>query len=151
MAMARPSRSHIIVKQTSTGCFLSFPYNQEIVSVVRNLPERRYDSKKKEWHIPVSAILPAQLKQSLNSIANVEFEKVEMTSKTVAFPVEFIDHLTRQRYSKSTIRNYSHHLGRYLSFIQNLDLKIGTSGFTPISEYATLDQSKNRRSTAYIY
>lgn len=103
--------------------FLSFPYNQKIVAVVRDLPERRYDAKKKEWHIPVSAISLAQLKQSLNSIAKVEFEKFETASKPVALPVEFIDHLTRRRYSKSTIRNYSHHLGRYLCFIQNLDLQ----------------------------
>lgn len=122
-AMVRLNQPHIIVKQTSTDYVLSFPYNQEIVSAVRKLPERSYDSKKKEWHIPISAISPAQLKQSLSSIAKVEFEKFEVASKPVELPVEFIDHLTRRRYSKSTIRNYSHHLGRYLCFIQSLDLQ----------------------------
>ena len=121
--MVKSGQPLIIVKQTSTDYVLSFPYNQKIVAVVRDLPERRYDAKKKEWHIPVSAISLAQLKQSLNSIAKVEFEKFETASKPVALPVEFIDHLTRRRYSKSTIRNYSHHLGRYLCFIQNLDLQ----------------------------
>ncbi|PKK88255.1 MAG: integrase [Candidatus Wallbacteria bacterium HGW-Wallbacteria-1] len=45
MAMIRPKQPHITVKQTSTDYVLSFPYNQDILSIVRNLPERRYDSK----------------------------------------------------------------------------------------------------------
>ncbi len=121
--MVKPNQPEIMVKQTSTNYVLSFSYNEEIVSVVRKLPERRYDSKKKEWQIPISAISLDKLKQILVSIANVELETVEIESKPVALPVEFINHLTRRRYSKSTIKNYSHHLVKFLCFIQNLDLQ----------------------------
>ena len=123
MAMVSSNQPHIIVKQTSTDYVLSFPYNQKILSVVRNLPQRKYDSKNKEWHIPLTAISLDQLKQNFISIANIELEKTAIASKPVVLPAEFIDHLIRRRYSKSTIRNYSHHLGRYLSFIQDIDLQ----------------------------
>jgi len=33
---------------------LSFPYNEEMVAAVKELAERRWDRKSKQWRIPVN-------------------------------------------------------------------------------------------------
>ena len=39
------------------SAFVSFPYNEEVVNLIRNMPSRYWDNKTKEWEIPLKKIV----------------------------------------------------------------------------------------------
>ena len=49
--------------------FLTFPYDEKVVNVVRSLPSRFWDKEKKEWEVPFD-----KLSQILTQLSDYEFE-----------------------------------------------------------------------------
>jgi integrase/recombinase XerD len=92
---------------------LSFGYEPKILELVRQLPNRRYHPEQKHWTIPQSEINLDALKETLKIVAEINFIE-HQTSHVMQV---FIEHLERRRYSPNTIRNYTHHLQRFLATI----------------------------------
>ena len=72
--------------------FISFPYSNDIVNVIRSMPSRYWDGTAKEWEVPFNKLNSILTQLSIYSIeVNADsvkmFEKKERT--TVAVPAEF--------------------------------------------------------------
>ena len=56
------------------SAYVSFPYNEEVVSIIRNMPSRYWDNNTKEWEIPLKKIItliPQLQKFDINLIGNL--------------------------------------------------------------------------------
>ena len=55
------------------SAFVSFPYDENIVSVIRNQPTRYWNKDKKEWEVPT--------KQLINIIAKLNDYNITLTGQ----------------------------------------------------------------------
>lgn len=56
------------------SAFISFPYNEEVLAVIKSLPSRYWDNKTKEWEIPLKkivTIIPQLTKFDIKIVGNL--------------------------------------------------------------------------------
>lgn len=99
---------------------IRFPYNADIVSAVKSIPNRKYHPEEKYWSIPCTPDAESLVKTKLESIGTVRIVSKE---KNIGFYDDLkkrsLQHLKRKRYSRHTIKNYLRHIELFLSYIGN--------------------------------
>jgi integrase/recombinase XerD len=111
---------------------LHFPYDREIIDLVRTIPGARWEPKEKCWHIATQAGGVEKLNHRFEG--RLLFDEDGKTiglydGRTVGkldlVPEEFIKTLVLKNYSENTIRTYRSMLGEFLNYYRKLDpLKI---------------------------
>jgi integrase/recombinase XerD len=119
---------------------LHFPYDREIIELVKTIPGARWYPQEKCWHVSILAGPVEKLNRKFGG--RLKFEEDVKTAglydgKTVGrhddrstrnsdrVPEEFLKTLVLKNYSRNTIRTYRSMLGEFLNYYQKLDpLKI---------------------------
>ena len=97
---------------------LYFDYNKAIVAAVRGLPERKYYPDKKVWHIPAKTGMRDLICNQLENVAKLVFTTNKPNEDIIN---KYLQHLNRKRYSRNTIKNYTHHLMEFLLYTDNAE------------------------------
>ncbi len=113
---------------------LSFPYDPEIIEMVREIPGRCWDPKKKIWHISTLAGRPDKLeryfkgKVKLVQMPDIEMSAAEQEKKKKDSPVpdEFIKTLVVRNYSENTIRTYKAMFAGFLVYYKEINPEVIT-------------------------
>jgi len=106
---------------------LLFKYDENIITLVKQIEGRRWSASNKFWHIPYQKNYLEMLNNKF--IEKLEFnesktEKTEMKkSSIIHFPPEYIETLQLRNYSEPTIKTYRLHFQRFLKYYQNTKLK----------------------------
>ncbi|MBN2434206.1 MAG: site-specific integrase [Spirochaetes bacterium] len=95
---------------------LSFDYNQALVTAVKSLPERKYYPDKKVWLIPAKPGTRDLICNKLENVARLVFTNNNLNEEIID---KYLKHLNRKRYSRNTIKNYTHHLMEFLLYTGN--------------------------------
>jgi len=108
---------------------LHFPYDREIIDLVKTIPGARWDPNEKCWHISLLAGPVEKLNKRFEGKLVFKEDKTAgwEDGKTVRsiVPEEFIKTLTLKNYSQNTIRTYKAMLSGFLEFYKGKDpLKI---------------------------
>jgi integrase/recombinase XerD len=113
---------------------LSFPYDKEIIDLVRAIPGRCWDPKKKYWHISVLAGSHDRLeryfkgKVNLVQLPDLEDQDDKESRQKVSpnVPEEFLKTLVIKNYSENTIRTYKAMLGGFLDHYSGINPELIT-------------------------
>ena len=70
------------------AAFLSFPYNQEIIDVIRELPNRFWDREEKQWEIQLEE-LATLIEKFPNQEYDISGEWVELQQRSSEVPASF--------------------------------------------------------------
>lgn len=119
---------------------LSFEYDIDLISIIKNIDDARWSSTLKCWHIPDNADMVSKLISMLKGKAFLHYASLKHEKKSVPIPDETIPvHLPDQkdedkvkieefrkwmihkRYSDSTINTYTGMLGQFFRFIKPKD------------------------------
>lgn len=119
---------------------LHFPYDREIIELIKTIPGARWDPNEKCWHVSVLAGGVEKLNRKFENKLLFEEETGEQGEKETGrqgdrgksdkgkvdlVPEEFIKTLVLKNYSENTIRTYRSMLGEFLNYYGKLDpLKI---------------------------
>ena len=68
------------------GMFLSFPYDEQLLGVIRGLPSRYWHGERKEWEVPLT-----KLKELVDNMSNYEIQITGELSALVEKKVPDID------------------------------------------------------------
>jgi integrase/recombinase XerD len=113
--------------------FADFLFNKKLVSLIKEIPGRRWSQTKKQWHFNLNKQVLELLKQKLADTAVIdssllktqwmELEKIEKERKLASIneeTVKAIDYyklwMEQKRYSPQTIKNYLGQLIQFLSY-----------------------------------
>ena len=82
-----------IAKTDKLGCdlsiFVSFPYDNRVLEVVRSFPQKWWHAEDKEWELPLNKLQPLTQKLS-NQVFDITAEEyVDLTPKTCKVPEGF--------------------------------------------------------------
>ncbi|MGM0509019.1 MAG: site-specific tyrosine recombinase/integron integrase, partial [Fusobacteriota bacterium] len=115
--------------------FVYFEYNEKIIEKIKSIPGRRWSPTKKCWHIPDN-------KKSLKLVNKIFNE--DTNKKTNSYIKKFQKTLKVQRYSPKTIKAYSGHLTRFLSYTKksNYD-KITNNDVKSYLEYVVINKKRS--------
>jgi hypothetical protein len=149
---------------------LSFPYDPNIVEIIKTINGRRWIPGEKVWTIPLRSDVRPFLTALFKNRACCEFindntrpasaigsstsaplhrENAGIpphTKITAKAPQTFIDYLIKKRYSKCTIRNYTHHLTRFLQYVNKPGELISA---VDVSNYLVFCATDEKYSSAY--
>ena len=96
---------------------LLFDYNEEVITLVKQIEGRKWSASNKFWHIPFSENYLEKLSLEFNGkLEFVEDTETKQESIIVAkpsFPPEYIETLKLKNYSEPTIKTYRLHFQRY--------------------------------------
>jgi site-specific recombinase XerD len=106
---------------------LYFPYDREIIELVKTIPGARWAPGERCWHISVLAGPVEKLNRRF--AGKIEFiedklrelKDAEAAGKVSRVMQEFIKTLTLKDYSPRTLRTYRHMLNEFLSYYQEYD------------------------------
>ncbi len=116
---------------------LEFPYDAELIALVKGYPDSKWHVREKVWAIPYS---PTQLSSLLEYFKGKtiwldysSLKKVEIREKYAELPMlgeelqleiqRFKDWLRNRRYSESTIKTYSEAVALFFRFLDNKSLE----------------------------
>ena len=106
---------------------LLFRYDVDVISLVKEIEERRWSASNKFWHIPYQInyleILNKKFSGKLESIGNITEKLEKEKSIKNHFPPEYIETLQLRNYCKSTITTYRLHFQRFLKYYPYTKLK----------------------------
>ena len=96
---------------------LQFDYNEELIGMIKTIPERQRDKSMKCWHIPYKENYLEYLSNKFDnkiifSQINIKFENTN--NKIITIPEEYLETLRLKRYSVSTIKSYTSHFSKFL-------------------------------------
>ena len=106
---------------------LLFDYNEEVITLVKQIEGRKWSASNKFWHIPFFENYLEKLSLEFNG--KLEFiEDTETKQKSIAvskpsFPPEYIETLKLKNYSEPTIKTYRLHFQRFLKYYQKTKLE----------------------------
>ena len=114
------NRAELKIIAENKQLICSFNYNQEIIDIIKTIPNRKYDADKKVWILPDNQVSKNLIESKLSKIANLKYinYRINNNDDNFSFPKDFLNHLERRRYSINTIKNYSHHLKNFIKFNQ---------------------------------
>lgn len=106
---------------------LLFQYDNNIISLVKEIEGRRWSASNKFWHIPYEK----NTLEILNGKFEGKLEFVESTTKNSKlakpsknhFPPEYIETLKLKNYSEVTIKTYRLHFQRFLNYYPETELE----------------------------
>ncbi len=99
----------------SDRLLLKIPYDKELIEIIRAVPDRRWNSKLKCWHIPYTVA-------NENRILEVFKDKADLSwtdRPRVEVPQAYIDQLNIKRYSDSTKRTYISLFREFLTYFHD--------------------------------
>ncbi|MDO8967421.1 site-specific tyrosine recombinase/integron integrase [Algoriphagus sp.] len=143
---------------------LEFPFDQQLIDLVRTIPGSAWQPDLRAWAIPYSDELISQLLPLFRGKAwldYTEFKRVkvelkpapislpELSEKLVGEIGKFSDWMRNLRYSESTIKNYSQGIGLFFRFmgnknpelITNEDLELFNKDYIISNKYSASFQS----------
>ena len=116
---------------------LRFPYDTELISVVKGFPGARWSATMKYWHIPDNPGIVSKLEELLKGKAILDYSVLEQEVYQVSNPTkaiagnkseakdsdkvkieEFRKWMIHRRYSDSTVDTYTGMLGQFFRFIK---------------------------------
>ena len=120
---AAENKPELLVDKDGEEYLLHFRYSPEIIEAIRKLPGRRYIPEQKKWSVPCATVSQATLQQALASVCKVVFPVEQTTTRQVheKYLIDYVRHLQRKRYSQSTIKNYTHHVRRFLDYAEKTE------------------------------
>ncbi len=86
---------------------LQFDYNEELIGMIKTIPERQWDKSMKWWHIPYK-------ENYLEYLSN------KFDNKIITIPEEYLETLRLKRYSVSTIKSYTSHFSKFLQYYSDI-------------------------------
>ena len=110
----------ISVKHTNNRLEIRFPYDADIVSAVKSIPNRTYHPKERYWSIPLTPDAESLIRTKLGGFGTVRIVSQERNTKIrEELKKRYLEHLQRKRYSDHTVKNYRRHVDHFLSYIGN--------------------------------
>ena len=107
---------------------LHFPYDREIIDLVRTIPGARWEPKEKCWHIATQAGPIEKLNRKFESellfdeeVKTVGLYDGKSGKNSDLLPEEFIKTLVLKNYSPNTIRTYRTMLQEFLAYYRKFD------------------------------
>jgi len=102
---------------------LIFRYNDDIISLVKEIEGRRWSASDRFWHIPYQENylqrLNEKFKRKLEFFENKSEKKEHQKITNIHFPLEYIETLKLKNYSEPTNKTYRLHFQRFLKFFNN--------------------------------
>jgi integrase/recombinase XerD len=129
--------------QQKPVALLEFPFDQQLIDLVRTIPNAKWQANKRAWAIPYSDTLLQDLLGLFKGKAWLDysgFKRVSVKAKAAAILLpelteeikreleKFEDWMRNLRYSESTIKNYSQGIGLFFRFMQNKNPELITNG-----------------------
>ncbi|KIC92911.1 hypothetical protein OI18_21010 [Flavihumibacter solisilvae] len=118
---------------------LYFTFNAELVNVVRQLPDARWEPAGRCWHIPYSDHAYSRLKELLSGKADLDFAAIDaaLSGELPLFPIpaslsaenraeldRFLQLLQLKAYSRNTIRTYRNEVIQYFQHLGDRSAKV---------------------------
>jgi integrase/recombinase XerD len=126
-----------IIHDGESRVALRFPYDTELISVVKGLPGVRWSNKMKCWHTPDNPGMISKIEEALKGKAILHFSDPKPEVNSIPGPTGGIDYkkseekdsdkgkieefrkwMINRRYSDSTISTYIGMLGQFFRFIK---------------------------------
>ena len=102
---------------------LLFDYNEDVITLVKQIEGRKWSASNKFWHIPYQANYLKELNEKfhgkLEFIKRTSENKEQRKITNIHFPPEYIETLRLKDYNESTIITYQQHFQRFLKFFEN--------------------------------
>ncbi len=129
------------VKQKPVA-LLEFPYDQQLIDLVRTIPNARWQADKRAWSIPYSDTVLRDLLSLFKGKAWLDysgFKRVSIKAKPTAILLpelteeikreleRFSDWMRNMRYSESSIKNYCQGISLFFRFMQNKNPELITN------------------------
>ncbi|MCK4655191.1 MAG: site-specific integrase [Candidatus Cloacimonetes bacterium] len=106
---------------------LLFDYDEDVITLVKQIEGRKWSASNKFWHIPFFENYLEKLNLKFNSelefIEDTDTKQESITVTKPSFPVEYIETLKLKNYSVPTIKTYRLHFQRFLKYYQNTKLE----------------------------
>ncbi|MDO9580230.1 MAG: tyrosine-type recombinase/integrase [Bacteroidales bacterium] len=126
-----------VIRDGGSRVALRFPYDTELISVVKGFPGARWSATMKYWHIPDNPGIVSKLEELLKGKAILDYSVLEQEVYQVSNPIkaiagnkseakdsdkvkieEFREWMIHRRYSDSTVDTYTGMLGQFFRFIK---------------------------------
>lgn len=127
------------VKQKPVA-LLKFPFDQQLINLVRSIPKANWQPELKAWAVPYSETLINELLPIFKGKAWLDYSSFKKVKLRAEFPPlpnlsgelsveinKFADWMRNLRYSESTIKNYSQGIGLFLRFMENKNPELITN------------------------
>ena len=102
---------------------LLFDYDEEVITLVKQIEGRKWSASNKFWHIPFFenylGKLSLKFHGKLKFIEDTETKQESITVTKPTFPVEYIETLKLKNYNEATIITYQQHFQRFLNFFNS--------------------------------
>lgn len=115
--------------------FATFPYDKELITIIKTVPGARWSNTKKQWHFHLNLRVTELLKEKLKGKAALDLsllktqwsemeekKKAERVSGINEETVKAIDYfklwMEQKRYSPQTVKNYLGHIIQFLTYHQ---------------------------------
>jgi integrase/recombinase XerD len=109
-AAARLVRMKSITWNGEARIALVFPYDQELIKVVKEMPGRRWDAEEKYWHVPENADNLDYIYDYFPHLRPADYWHLDQERAVRAFR----DQLQLERKAYRTIKGYMAHFRRFL-------------------------------------
>jgi len=120
---------------------LEFPYDQELIDLIRPLSGAKWSPSLKAWTLPYSDAILSELLTLFRRKAWLDYSKfkkvvVHVLPEPILVPLspplqeeirKFADWMRNRRYSESTIKNYTQGIGLFFRFIENKNPELITN------------------------
>ncbi len=105
-----------------------FPYDQKIITLVREIPGRKWNQDNKYWFIPKELFNFPLVLTTLGAHAEVEFSSlIRDKSIQVPLPPGYLEQLVRKRYSPNTVKTYGTYMRDFMLEFQGKELSAITT------------------------
>ena len=104
---------------------LIFPYNDSIISLVKQIEGRKWSASRKFWHIPFHENFLTELNKQFEGKLEFVEQKTEINKKQIKskIPPEYLETLKLKNYSQATIKTYRLHFQRFLKYYSEIQLE----------------------------
>ena len=106
---------------------LLFNYDEDVITLVKQIEGRKWSASNKFWHIPFFENylekLSLKFNDKLELIEDTETKQESITVTKPSFPVEYIETLKLKNYSVPTIKTYRLHFQRFLNYYHGINLE----------------------------
>lgn len=120
---------------------LEFPYDQELIDLIRPLSGAKWSPSLKAWTLPYSDAILSELLTLFRGKAWLDYSKfkkvvVHVLPEPILVPLspplqdeirKFADWMRNRRYSESTIKNYTQGIGLFFRFMENKNPELITN------------------------
>lgn len=127
------------------------PYNRQLFTLMKNIPEGKWDATSKTWHIPDSKIyFDSILRECISINMPVHASPEECSSTGIPdndILMNLARELTNRRYSRNTIKSYVRYNRELLAFTGKIPEEISQDD---ISAYIYMEITENNISTSTV-